>query len=162
MSEIPRTTGGDVDFAKLAEWCSGRRNDIAPPSSLMNDPGDRLAPTDLRGYLLKGMSAKERKTYPLYEGVFGYFYNALLRVAHVSYIGNEQHNPGQPLHWARGKSKDQLDCMLRHAGEYAPDDYSDASEEAGAAMCWRALAEFELYLERKYNLLPPKNARSED
>jgi len=116
----------------------------------------------LRRDLLDGLSAQDRKTYPIREGLFGYFFNALARVARVSFIGNQQHNPGQPLHWARGKSTDQMDCMLRHAGEFDENDFSDASEDAGAAMCWRALAVFEIYLERKYGLRPPKNARSDD
>src|SRR6185312_4208739 len=38
--------------------------------------------------------------------------------ARVSYLGNQQHNPGQPLHWARGKSMDQLDAAARHEAEY--------------------------------------------
>ena len=112
--------------------------------------------------LLEGMDAATRKRYPLAEGLFDYFSNALVRVSHVSWVGNEQHNPGQPLHWARGKSKDQRDCALRHFVEFDPTDFSPESEEAGAALCWRVLAAYELFLEEKYNITPPKNARSDD
>lgn len=104
--------------------------------------------------LLDGKSAEERKTYPLYSGVIAYFRDALLRVAHVSYVGNEQHNPTQPLHWARGKSTDQLDCIARHMA-------SCEEEEHLAAMTWRALAELQIYLEKKYNIVPPPNARTD-
>ena len=48
--------------------------------------------------------AAERKKYPIYSGVLGYFPAALAQVARVSYFGNEQHSPGEPLHWARGKT----------------------------------------------------------
>ena len=58
--------------------------------------------------------AKARKEIPLASGVFDYFPDALAEVAKVSKTGNDQHNPGQPLHWARGKSTDQADTMLRH------------------------------------------------
>ena len=58
--------------------------------------------------------AKERKTIPLWSGLFKYFPDALVEVARLSYIGNLQHNPGQPLHWAREKSTDQEDTILRH------------------------------------------------
>ena len=36
---------------------------------------------------------------------------ALAEVARVSKAGNDQHNPGQPLHWARDKSADHADCV---------------------------------------------------
>lgn len=156
MSEIPEKTGFASVDAKAAEYRSGPTNSTDQNS--LSTPAPDVRVQDL----LVGKSAAERKTYPLYEGVIGYFKNALYRVAHVSWVGNNQHNPGQPLHWARGKSKDQMDCLMRHAAEYDPNDFSAASEEAGAAMCWRALAEFEIYLERKYGLMPPKNARSDD
>src|SRR5690242_12553994 len=35
-----------------------------------------------------------RKQAPLARGLFGYFPNACLHVAHVSFVANEQHNPG--------------------------------------------------------------------
>lgn len=36
------------------------------------------------------MTAKERKERPVYSGVLRYFPDALLEVAHCSFIGNEQ------------------------------------------------------------------------
>lgn len=70
-----------------------------------------------------------RKTYPVYSGLLQYFPSALAAVAHHSYIGNEKHNPGLPLHWARGKSGDEADALLRHLMER---DY--------VGVAWRALA----------------------
>ena len=124
-------------------------------------------PTDYLGAvpkrdLLDGLNAEERKTYPLYEGVICYFRDALYAVANHSWAGNEQHNPGQPLHWARGKSADQMDCVLRHASEADLTDSSDYVENALRALAWRALAALQLYLEWKYNITPPKNARTDD
>lgn len=116
---------------------------------------------ELKERFLDGMSADERKKYPIFEGVIGYFRDVLPRVAHVSYVGNQQHNPGQPLHWARGKSKDQRDCIARHLTEYDPNDFSKESEEALFSMIWRAMAEGQIYLERKYGIKPPVNARSD-
>lgn len=79
-----------------------------------------------------------RKTYPLYSGVLQYFPAALAAVAHHSYLGNEKHNPGQPLHWARGKSDDHLDAAARHLAE---------GDLVGLA--WRALAALQLDCETK-------------
>jgi Domain of unknown function (DUF5664) len=58
--------------------------------------------------------ASDRKQFPIASGFTDYFPDAIVAVSHVSYLGNEQHNPGQPLHWARGKSADEADTMLRH------------------------------------------------
>jgi hypothetical protein len=156
-----KTAFDDVD-ANAAAYRSSPTNVTAQSLLSTLQGGVPSAQTDLKDHLLVGKSAAERKTYPLREGLFGYFYNALVRVANVSFKGNEQHNPGQPLHWARGKSKDQLDCALRHIGEYDPQDFSAESEEALSAAAWRVLAELEIYLERKYGLRPPINARSDD
>lgn len=85
--------------------------------------------------------AKLRKALPIFTGVLEYFPNALLAVAEVSRIGNDQHNPGQPLHWAKEKSTDHLDSMLRHALDHGKLDTDGGRHMAKAA--WRALAELE-------------------
>jgi hypothetical protein len=81
---------------------------------------------------------KTRKTYPVASGLLDYFPDALAAVSHVSYQGNEQHNAGQPLHWARGKSSDEADTMMRHFLERGTLD-SDGIRHS-AKMVWRALA----------------------
>ena len=78
----------------------------------------------------------ERKTYPLYSGLFAYFPAALAAIAHHSYVNNEKHNPGEPLYWNRAKSADEADALLRHLME---GDY------VGTA--WRALALLQKHLE---------------
>ena len=49
----------------------------------------------------------QRKKVPLASGLFDYFPDALIAVAIVSQLGNDQHNPGKPLHWSRDKSNDE-------------------------------------------------------
>ncbi len=68
---------------------------------------------DKRSLTLPTDSA-ERKNYPLLSGCLKYFPAALAGVAQISKVGNDKHNPGQPLHHARGKSADHGDCILRH------------------------------------------------
>lgn len=102
--------------------------------------------------LLANKTAKERKEYPVKTGFMNYFRDAIFRVAHVSYLGNEQHNPGEPLHWARGKSMDQGDCEARHM-------LCDDEEDHMAAKAWRALADLQIFLEKKYGIRPPPAAR---
>lgn len=81
---------------------------------------------------------KERKEYPIARGVLDYFPDAIAEVAHVSLVGNNQHNAGQPLHWAKEKSTDEADALLRHLIERGSFD-SDGIRHS-AKVAWRALA----------------------
>src|SRR5688572_8546255 len=65
--------------------------------------------------------SKARKDTPIYSGVRRYFPLALAAISRVSKKGNDKHNPGQPLHWAREKSGDHLDCVDRHLTDNACD-----------------------------------------
>lgn len=91
---------------------------------------------------------KERKALPLYDGTWGYFPLALIEVARVSQIGNDQHNPGQPLHWARGKSMDQINTAMRHLVDYKMGTVKDTDGSYHLAKSiWRLCAELQLVLE---------------
>jgi len=103
----------------------------------LKDSGDRQAFTTGAVNLLP-TDPTERKQIPLASGVLDYFTSALIEVGEVSFKGNEQHNPGQPLHWARGKSMDHSDTMLRHFTERGTIDTDGVRHSA--KMCWRALA----------------------
>lgn len=81
--------------------------------------------------------AKERKKIPLCTGLLDYFPDALIEVAKVSQVGNDQHNPGQPLHWAREKSIGQGDEIMRHLIERGKID-TDGQRHT-AKLAWRAL-----------------------
>lgn len=90
----------------------------------------------------------ERKNYPLLSGCLKYFPAALAGIANISKLGNDKHNPGQPMHHARGKSTDHGDCILRHltdtedllaAYELGEATAQEVLTEAGQ-LAWRALA----------------------
>jgi hypothetical protein len=87
----------------------------------------------------------ERKKIPLASGVLDYFTSALIEVAKVSQAGNDQHNPGEPLHWARGKSMDHADTMMRHFIERGTLDKDGCRHSA--KMVWRALAILQMEME---------------
>jgi hypothetical protein len=88
--------------------------------------------------------AAHRKGVPLVTGLLDYFPNALAAVAEVSVAGNNQHNPGQPLHWAFGKSMDHADSCARHLVDRGLLDSDAIPHSAKAA--WRALANLECEL----------------
>jgi hypothetical protein len=79
-----------------------------------------------------------RKQYPVASGVLAYFPDAIKAVAHCSYVGNEQHNPGTELHWDRSKSTDEADALLRHFMERGTVD-SDGIRHS-TKVAWRSLA----------------------
>lgn len=91
--------------------------------------------------------SKERKRRPIMTGVLDYFPDAIAAVAELSVIGNEQHNPGEPLHWARDKSTDQADTAVRHLMERGTFDIDGVRHSTKAA--WRALANLQTELEEQ-------------
>jgi hypothetical protein len=82
--------------------------------------------------------AQERKALPICSGVLDYFPDALAEVAHCSKVGNDQHNPGEPLHWAKEKSTDEADALVRHLIQRGSFDSDGVRHSAKVA--WRALA----------------------
>lgn len=105
--------------------------------------GERVADTVLPD------DAKARKGVPIYSGFIKYFPRAIAAVARLSQVGNDQHNPGQPLHWDRSKSGDELDALMRHLLE------ADGVDKDGVPhivkVAWRACAAAEKYLEKQEN-----------
>jgi hypothetical protein len=92
------------------------------------------------------MMSKNRKEYPLFSGLIKYFPDALLEVSHVSFVGNEQHNPGQELHWNRALSTDEPDALMRHLVESGTIDTDGIRHTAKVA--WRALALLQKEIEK--------------
>jgi hypothetical protein len=93
------------------------------------------------------VDAALRKDVPVYSGVLRYFPDALAAVARCSKAGNDQHNPGKPLHWDRSKSGDELDALTRHllqAGTVDTDGIRHSTKVA-----WRALANLQKEIENE-------------
>ena len=91
------------------------------------------------------MTAKDRKQRPVYSGVLKYFPDAIMEVAFVSYIGNQQHHPDKELHWDRNKSTDELDALMRHLICAGTKDKDGVRHSAKVA--WRALANLQKEIE---------------
>ncbi len=128
MTLLIRTDSCQATLAECRYWCGNPR--CAPSAE-----GSAVLPSD----------AAARKQVPIYSGVLNYFPRALAAVAAVSVVGNEQHNPGKPLHWDRSKSGDELDALTRHLMEAGTVDVDGLRHSAKLA--WRALANLEKELE---------------
>lgn len=93
--------------------------------------------------------SKARKQYPLFTGPVLYFPAALAAVAKLCRDGNDKHNPGEPMHHARGKSNDHEDCILRHMLDAREGNGRDADGTPHLVMnAWRALALLQEWLEK--------------
>jgi hypothetical protein len=136
---LPNGKAARLDFSALAEpldprFKRGRLNTLKfPAASLPHHLGG--GPTRVTTF---PQSAEGRKQYPIATGVLDYFPDAIAAIAYVSYLSNEQHNPGQPVHWARGKSMDHDDTLMRHFSQRGTKDTDGIRHRAKVA--WRALA----------------------
>ena len=97
------------------------------------------------GFPVLTTDSEARKSVPIFSGVLNYFPLAIAAVARLSKRGNDKHNPGEPLHWARGKSADHADTIIRHLMERGGIDIDGMRHSA--KMAWRALALLQLELE---------------
>lgn len=114
----------------------GTRSIKSPQNVLRELPQDREA----------------RKVMPVTTGVIDYFPLALIEIAKISKAGNDQHNPGEPLHWNRAKSSDHADCIVRHLIERGTVDTDGMRHSAKIA--WRALALLQEELEAEAGFVP--------
>lgn len=114
-----------------------------PDGFELADPArtDRVKP------MILSEDPQTRKNTPITTGVLDYFPLALAAVAQCSKAGNDQHNPGQPLHWAKGKSTDHADCIPRHLIDRCTFDTDGIRHSAKLA--WRALALLQIELENE-------------
>ena len=104
-----------------------------------------------------------RKALPVYDFLTGYFPDAIIELVKVSVAGNHQHNPGEKLHWARGKSMDQLNTAMRHILDHGMGSTYDTEPPEVLCMigdegtmhlakaAWRLLAEIQLICEARAN-----------
>lgn len=107
---------------------------------------------------------KARKAAPIYSGFLKYFPDAVAAVAMLSHDANEQHNPGEPVHWAKEKSTDELDALCRHlvdpltaGGEpYDTDGHLHATKQA-----WRAMANLQRILDSGMSVKFPEPVMAE-
>lgn len=101
--------------------------------------------------------SKLRKNTPIVRGCLDYFPDALAMVSRLSLAANEKHNPGEPLHWSKGKSNDHADCLVRHLMERGKID-----EEFGYShtvqVAWRALALLQTEIEEAREQKPKAGA----
>lgn len=129
--------------------------EVVSTAEPMLAPGDTITrpmPITAAPFLTLPDDDVTRSQFPLWDGCLAYFPNALAEVAKLSKLGNDKHNPGQPIHWAREKSTDHPNKILRHLIDAGKTDSQGVRHSAGLA--WRALALLQEELERDQGLAP--------
>lgn len=91
-------------------------------------------------------------------GFLDYFPDAIAAAANLSFIGNEQHNPGQPMHHARNKSGDHADCIMRHLVDRGTIDTDGVRHST--KVFWRAAAQLQEELEAAGLANLPRGAKA--
>lgn len=89
-----------------------------------------------------------RKLQQMWTYLTEYFPLSFEAEVQVAVVGNEQHNKGEPLHWARDKSTDQMNTAFRHMWDHTtvgPKDIDGTYHLAKAI--WRLKAELQLVRE---------------
>jgi hypothetical protein len=134
--------------------CDRNQPVINPTVHLCRYEGEQLVSPDLplhQAAHAKKSESQIRKETPVWSGVLQYFPDAIQAVARVSFKGDAKHNGpndgARKIQWARGKSMDQEDCVVRHM--MTPDEIDpDTGETHLAHAAWRALAALQLQIER--------------
>lgn len=118
--------------------------------------GHKLTATEVEAMLeavrkpsLRGYTSAERKDMPVQTLMAEYFPDAFMACARHAKKANVKHNgPDAPMHWARGKSTDHLNCAGRHL--LTPDAIDpDTGETEAVCLLWRAAAYVQLQEERR-------------
>ena len=139
--------GGKADLEKARHYI-----DMLIEMRYPEETGPALSNAGLVAYIKRlnekmlPKDAKTRKGMPIAAGCIDYFPDALGAVAELSRIGSDQHNPGEPMHWAREKSGDESDALMRHFLERGTID--DDGVRHSTKVAWRALAMLQKELEQ--------------
>lgn len=165
-----KTCSATIDSGVVCDQCY-KPNVVTIAKTTTKTPSEALQ-SDLEKIFRQGSlktmtlptDSVERKNYPILSGCINYFPAALAGVARISKIGNDKHNPGEPLHHARGKSTDHPDCIVRHLidvqdllaqekrSALTPKGIEDLLLEV-SSLAWRALA-YSQELHEKYANAP--------
>lgn len=132
----------DDPIAKGAEWLNAHDE--------MEKMRRGMHPDTPEGGQVFPAGDAERLDYPIFEGLLDYFPHACAEVAKHSKIGNDQHNPGEPMHWAKEKSIGRGNKIVRHLVDGWRMAMCGSDRETVirhfAAMTWRANELLERYI----------------
>lgn len=156
MGERERVSGSDQDnpriMVKKAEVDLVWEDDPKAPGYVTLKPGAIIPLSKPVVATVLPTEDAARKRLKMWTYLMEYFPDAFMAEVEVAVQGNEQHNPGQPLHWAREKSKDQLNTAFRHMFDYGSGVKKDTDGQWHLAKAiWRLKAQLQLDIEAERN-----------
>lgn len=132
--------------------CAGKPLTCKPRLAIGRKPGPPATP-------VLPTDSEERKGIPIFSGPLSYFPLAFAALARHCKRGNDKHNPGEPLHWARDKSQDHEDCIARHLLDIDTVDPRTGEYEDAVSLLWRAAAVVQLLEEKRLGKPPSRGSR---
>jgi hypothetical protein len=135
LDRIDSSKGYVAGNVQVISWRANQIKSNASPEE-MRLIASRMQQSSLRPVL--PTDADSRNKLPMADGLLDYFPLALAEISKVSFVGNLQHNPGQAMHWARLKSTDHANKILKHLIDRGTIDVDGLRHSAKVA--WRALA----------------------
>ena len=141
--EVPRINSYGDDVTDNSQYYDRRVNNSTTVRT-------RIEQEDANASLeadIEALRASRRKSTPVFSGVLKYFPDAIKYVSEVSQKGNDQHHAGEPLHWDRNKSTDELDALARHLIDHSIDPMDTDGMLHIGKVAWRALAYLQKHLE---------------
>lgn len=149
----------------MTKFDDPKAQNVVPRYSIANDPDVSVYRPEqpVYGFTYSATTVlpnENRQDYPMWDGLFGYFASALAEVSKVSKIGNDQHNPGQPMHWNRAKSGDHANKIVKHLVDHGKVDTDGLRHTAKVA--WRALALLQEELEKEQGAPIARNVKNND
>lgn len=152
--EMPIKGLHTFDTGDMSSWCNDEADYEAPIKGLHTISLGEMHAThsgvQMYGEARLPSDRETRKDTPIYSGFIKYFPLAMGAVAQLSKSANEVHNPGEELHWSKGKSNDHADAAARHLSERGGyDDVADHDYHYlhAVKLAWRAMADLQTTLE---------------
>lgn len=134
--------------ARLREPCTGP---YVPPTRQQAEAMATIARRDAYD-LFPG----DRKAYPVLTGALMYFPFAFAELAKLSARANEQHNPGEPVHWDYSKSIGDGNELVRHLMDsLGPNPIDAEGVHHDVKVLWRAAETVERRIRRERGLPGP-------
>ncbi len=128
-----------ADFRIVSEPCApGCPRDGACPEHGKDRPGQTVSDYVFYTEVPATPPSPPAEKPPLVTGCFDYFPNALAAIAAHAEYGNAKHNPGEPLHWAFGKSTHHAESIARHLFARGTID-PETGKSHTIALCMRSL-----------------------
>lgn len=142
-----RMTASEVeDYVTTSDPTDLAARHCTPPAAVPNAVPD---PRPVGWRMQHSEDSQRRKDQPVFAGFLQYMPAAIRLASELSRIGNEKHNPGEPMYHNRSKSSDNGEALVRHQMDVGQID-PDTDLDYAVHVFWRAGIQLQVLCETKY------------